>query len=145
MEGILMANSSHLAKVEVSSNPEEDEFWLTIGKSLISNAIKGLDSRAQFMITTSASLLTVDFAILLFTSKVTTLTISPQFFFAFSALCFIVSLFPKQYKVNPWQPDSTKLAYYKMLNVKRKYHIVGFVLFFLGLVLVGLSSFFVVL
>lgn len=140
-----MANSSHLAKVEVSSNPEEDEFWLTIGKSLISNAIKGLDSRAQFMITTSASLLTVDFAILLFTSKVTTLTISPQFFFAFSALCFIVSLFPKQYKVNPWQPDSTKLAYYKMLNVKRKYHIVGFVLFFLGLVLVGLSSFFVVL
>lgn len=138
-----MAKSSSVVKVEVSSTPEEDEFWLTFGQSLISGTINVLDSRAQFMITTSASLLTVDFAILLIASKVTTLTVSPQFFFAFSVLCFTLSFFPKQYKVNPWQPDLTKSIYYKMLNTKRKCHIIGFIFFFFGLILVSLSPFFV--
>ena len=132
-------------KVEISPTPEEDEFWKSFGQSLISGTISVLDSRAQFMITTSATLLTVDFAILLIASKVTTLTVGPQFFFAFSALCFMLSLFPRQYKVNPWQPDSTKSIHYKMLNIKRKCHIIGFVFFFFGLILVGLSSFFVAL
>lgn len=136
-----MVKSPRVAKVELSSTPEEDEFWLTFGQSLISGAISVLDNRAQFMITTSASLLTVDFAILIIASRVTALTVSPQFFFAFSALCFMLSLFPRQYKVNPWKPDSTKLIYYKMLNTKRKCHIIGFILFFTGLILVGLSSF----
>ena len=136
-----MAEYSNTARVEVSTTPEEDGFWLTFGQSLISSTIDVLDGRVQFMITTSASLLTVDFAISLITSKVTTLTVSPQFFFAFSALCFMLSLFPKRYKVDPWQPDSTRSIHYKMLNIKSGYHTIGFILFFVGLVLVGLSSF----
>ncbi len=130
-------------KVEISTTPEEDEFWKSFAQSLISSTVNVLDRRAQFMITTSATLLTADFALLFIASKVITLTVGSQFFFAFSVLCFMLSLFPRRYRVNPWQPDSTKSVHYKMLNAKRNCHTIGFVFFFLGLIFVGLSSFFV--
>ena len=136
-----MRKSSGMPKVEISSRPEEDEFWLSFGKSLISNTIDTLDNRAQFMITTSASLLTADFAILVIASKVALSTVSPQFFLASSALCFIVSLIPRRYPANPWVPDQTRFTYLKILNYKHRCHLVGFSLLFLGLIFVTLSSF----
>jgi len=136
-----MSKSSNELKVEVSPTPEEDEFWLSFGQSLISNTIDVLDNRAQFMVTTSASLLAVDFAILLIASKVALLTVSPQFFFASSALCFIASLIPRRYMVNPWVPDQTRSTYFKILDYKHRCHLVGFSLLFLGLFAVALSSF----
>lgn len=127
-------------RVEISSSSEEDEFWILFGKSLITSTIDVLDDRAKFMIRTSASLLVVDFAVLLIALKATILTISPQFFFALSVLCFVVSLFPKRYQTNPWTPDETKSIYFRMLNYKRRGHLVGFLSFFLGLILVALTS-----
>ena len=135
-----MGESSSKVKVEISSRPEEDEFWLSFGQSLISEAINILDNRARFMVTTSASLVTADFAIILITSKVTLLTISPQFFFAFSTLFFILSLIPRRYQVNPWLPDETKHTYIEIMNAKHRWHKIGFSLLFLGLLLVALSS-----
>jgi len=137
----LYGESSEMVKVGIPSSPEEDKFWVTFGQSLISETINVLDARAQFMITTSASLLTADFAILVITSKIAAFTVSPQFFFALSALCFILSLFPKRYAVNPWVPDETRSTYFKMLNRKHKYHLAGFLLLFIGLILVVISSF----
>ena len=135
---------SDAPKVEVSPTPEEDEFWLSFGKSLISNSIDVLDNRAQFMVTTSASLIAIDFAILVITSNVGIFMVSPQFAFAFSALCFILSVVPRRYQVNPWLPVATKYAYFKILNSKHKWHLVGFSFFFFGLVLVAFSSFFAI-
>ena len=139
-----MGKPSDVAKVEVSPTPEEDEFWLSFGRSLISNSIDVLDNRAQFMVTTSAALTTVDFAILVIVSKVTILTVSPQFAFALSALCFILSLVPKRYQVNPWLPDETRSTYFEVLNAKHRWHLIGFSFLFLGLILVALSSLFAI-
>jgi len=136
-----LAKPSTVKKVEVALNPEEDEFWLSFGKSLISGSIDILDNRAQFMIRTSASLIAVDFAILVIASKVALLTVSPQFLFAFSVFCFTRSLVPIRYQVNPWLPDETKSTHLKILNAKHKWHLRGFSSFLLGLILVALSSF----
>ena len=111
---------------------------------MISNSIDVLDNRAQFMVTTSASLIAVDFAILVIASKVAILTVSPQLVFAFSALCFILSVVPRRYQVNPWLPDETRSTYFTVLNAKHKWHLIGFSLFFFGLILVALSSFFAI-
>ena len=131
-------------KAEIPSFPEEDEFWISFGQSLISETINAMDTRAQFMITTSASLLAADFAVLLLVSRIAAVTVSPQFFMAISAFFFLLSLFPKQYNVNPWTPDETKATYLKILNHKHRLHVIGFSMFFLALVLVAVSSFFIV-
>ena len=132
---------SDKVKVDISSSPEEDEFWITFGQSLISQTINVLDNRAHFMITTSASLLTIDFAILLVVSKIALLSVSPQFFFAVSALSFMISLFPRKYKINPWTPDETQSTYFRILNYKHRFHLIGFSMFFLALILIAISSF----
>jgi len=135
-----LSKSNRSPRAETSSNPEEDKFWISIGQSLVSHTIDVLDTRAQFMITTSASLLVVDFAALLITSKIALLKVSPQFLFAVSALSFMYSLFPKQFAVNPWTPDETKLTYGKIIHRKHRAHVLGFCLFFIGLVLVAITS-----
>lgn len=134
-----MGESARSVKVEKSSNPEEDDFWVSFGKSLISDTIGVLDGRAQFMITTAASLLVVDFAALLFTSKIALAKISPQFFFAVSALAFVYSLFPRGYEVNPWTPDKTKNTYGAIVSHKQRAHVYGFFLFFIALILVAVT------
>ena len=135
-----MDKSSRSPKTDIPPNIEEDEFWISFARSLISGTIDVLDNRAQFMITTIASLLIVDSAALLIASKITSFAISPQFFFAFSTLCFMYSLFPRRYDVNPSTPDETKRTYLKIMNNKHKWHIFGFLLFFIGLALVGVTS-----
>lgn len=132
--------SSKKLRVELSSSPEEDEYWITFAKSLISDTIKTFDNRAQFMITTGASLLTADFAVLLVSSNFSLITIFPQLFFVLSVFSFILSLFPRQYRTNPWKPDSTKLMYYRLLDNKRKWHLFGFSCFFVGLISITMSS-----
>ena len=134
------SESPQEAEVEVSSSSEEDMFWVRFGKTLVSQSIDILDERAKFMITTAASLLAVDFAVLVFASKIGTINVSPQFFFALSALFFIVSLFPRSYTVNPWTPDKTKATYSLMLKHKYRFHLVGFLFFFMALILVAASS-----
>jgi hypothetical protein len=133
-------SASKQPKIGVSARQEEDSYWLNFGKTLISNTIKTFDERAQFMITTCASLITADFAILSFTSKFNILTISPQFFFSLSALCFISSLFPKKYVINPWQPNLVKARYNEIIGKKSTRHIIGFGLFFIGLIAIAISS-----
>ena len=120
---------------------EEDEFWISYGQSLVSQTIDTLDDRAKFMITTSASLLVADFAVLLIMSRFALIFVSPQFFFAFSALFFIFSLFPRQFLVNPWTPDDTKNTYRSLASTKFQFHKIGFLFFFVALLLVALSSF----
>lgn len=127
-------------KVEMSSTSDEDTFWLNTAQALISESIDTLDERAKFMITTSASLLTADFAVLLLSSKFTILNVSPQLFFSLSTLFFVISLFPKHYKINPWQPDTTRLIYYKIINQKRNWHILGFSFLIFALLLIVISS-----
>jgi len=138
---ISMSESSE-PRVQISSISEEDEFWLCFAKSLISKVIDGLDDRAQFMVTTSASLLVADFAILVIAAKESVLKVSPQFFLALSALSFIASLFPRKYTVNPWLPDNTKQTYSEILNHKIRYHLIGFSMFFIALILIALSALF---
>lgn len=134
-----MSGSAH-SEVELAPNPEEDKFWISFAQSLISNTLDVLDTRAQFMITTAASLLVVDFAALLVTSKIAPLRISPQLFFAFSALSFMFSLFPRRSSVNPWEIEKTKEAYQQIIKSKYLAHVLGFSLFFVGLILIAVTS-----
>jgi len=134
------ASDSKVPKVEVSSSPEEDKFWIKFGSKLVSKSINVLDDRAKFMITTAASLLAIDFAVLVFKSRATAINVSPQFFFALSTLFFIISLFPRHYLVNPWTPDETKTLYREILDHKYNFHKIGFAFFFIALILVALTS-----
>ena len=129
-------------KGKVSSSPREDEFWISFGQSLISGTIDVLDERAKWMVITTASLEAADLAITLILSKVTLFTVSPQFFFAFSTLFFIISLFPRRYQVNLGFPDETRDIYVNILNEKHRWHKIGFIFFFFGLFFVALSSLF---
>jgi hypothetical protein len=125
----------------IPKSPEEDEFWVSHGQSLINKTLDNLDDRAKFMITTCASLMVADFAILSLTSLNSIISISPQFFFSISALCFMISLFPQKYVINAWVPDQTKEAYKSVTKKKYKYHKFGFALFFIALLLVAFTSF----
>jgi len=135
-----LGNPSEVKKIQVSSSEEEDRFWLSLGQTLISDTVNVLDNRAQFMITTVASLLLIDFGILVLSTKTVILMVAPQFFFALSALSFVLSLYPKRYKVNPWTPDETRHTYHEILKNKHWKHYLGFSLFFVGLILVAVSS-----
>lgn len=123
---------------------EQDEFWIEFGKSLISESIKTLDDRAQFMITTCASLLAADFAILTLTSNIGLATVTPQLFFPIAVLFFILSLFPRKIVINAWTPDDTRVAYKRIIDYKHRFHKIGFLFFFIALVLVAISSFFII-
>jgi hypothetical protein len=52
-------------KGKISSNVEEDEFWLKHGKKIMSKQFEGFDETAKFMITTCAGLIAVDFGLLI--------------------------------------------------------------------------------
>jgi hypothetical protein len=124
----------------IPKSVEEDKYWISFGQTMINQTFEILDDRAKFMITTCASLLVADFAVLVITANIGIFSMSPQFFFAISSLFFMISLFPRKRTINPWTPDETKGLYEELTNTKYKYHKAGFLFFFLALVSIAFSS-----
>jgi hypothetical protein len=123
-------------------SPEEtNKFWKSYGTEFVKGSIQSLDDRAKFMITTCASLITVNFGLMLaFSAQSTLIKVSPQFFLAISALFFALSLSPKLEKLNLASPGSIERVYNKGMKWRLKLHYVGFGFFIAGLFAVAITS-----
>lgn len=123
-------------------SPEEtNKFWKSYGTEFVKGSIQSLDDRAKFMITTCASLITVNFGLLLaFPAQSTIIKVSPQFFLAISALFFALSLSPKLEKLNLASPGSIERVYNKSMKWRLKLHYIGFGFFVAGLFAVAITS-----
>jgi hypothetical protein len=123
-------------------SPEEtNKFWKSYGTEFVKGSIQSLDDRAKFMITTCASLVTVNFGLILaFSIQSTVINVSPQFFLAISALFFALSLSPKLEKLNFASPGSIERVYNKSMNWRLKLHYMGFGFFIAGLFAAAITS-----
>jgi hypothetical protein len=128
-------------EVEASSTPETDTFWTEFGQQTIKDVITSLDERAKFMITTCASLIVVNFGLLLaFEVHSFSIKVAPQFFLAVSAALFAISFFPITKRVNLQSPDSIENAYNTWMKWKLKCNRAGFFLFIVGLLAMAVTS-----
>lgn len=119
--------------VSIPSNPEEDELWIGIGKSIVQGSLDKIDDRSKFMVTTVSALITANVGIFTFTSKFGVASAVPQLVLVSSAIAFAVALFPRLESLNPWTPSDTQRQFNHVLTFKYRCHTFGFVLLLLGL------------
>ena len=122
-------------------NPEFETFWNTWSQDIIKKILSDLDSRAKYMITTSATLLAVNFGILLvlkFTSV--SIVIGPPFFFLLSAAFFVTSFFPVTREINIQAPYESHKAFERWRQWKIKWQKLGFIFFLIGLGVMAVAA-----
>jgi hypothetical protein len=127
---------------EKPDSPEEiNKFWMSYGAEFVKGSIQTLDERAKFMITTCASLIAVNFGLVLaFSAQSSLIKVSPQFFLAISALFFALSFSPKLEKLNLASPGSIERVYNISMEWRLKLHYVGFGFFIAGLFAAAITS-----
>ncbi len=129
----------NIKKAKFSSNPDVDKFWLEYGKETIKTTLGAMDERAKYMITTCASLIVINFGLLLaFPSQ--NIQITPQFFFVVSAAFFAISYFPLKKDFSLFLLKSVKKAYQSWLRWKLIWHYGGFGLFVAGLLALAIAN-----
>jgi hypothetical protein len=134
-------NKVEVGKVENSSTPDLDLFWIKFGKKTLKDATVALDERAKFMLTTCASLIVVNFGLLLaFKVQSLSFKVAPQFFLAVSAALFATSFFPVTRPINLQSPDSIESAYNIWIKWKSRWNRYGFILFIIGLMTMAITS-----
>jgi hypothetical protein len=127
-------------------SPEEiNKFWKSYGTEFVKGSIQSLDDRAKFMITTCASLITVNFGLTLaftaeFLDQSILVKVSSQFFLAISALIFALSISPKLEKLNLASPASIERVYNKSMEWKLKLHYFGFGFFIAALFAIAIAT-----
>lgn len=122
-----------------AKHPEISRFWIDYGKGIVNNT--HLDDRAKNMITTCASLIVVNFGLLLaFRVEPVSVKLTPQFFFAISAALFILSYFPVKRKFYLDIPKSIEASYDSWMLWKLIYHKFGFVFFIAGLFAIAITG-----
>jgi hypothetical protein len=130
-----------IAKVETSTTPDIDLFWLDYGKKTVTDVIEGMDERAKFMITTCASLIVIDFGLLLaFSIEPFSIKVAPQFFFVVSAALFVLSLFPRSRTFDLQVIKQIKSSYNSWISWKLKWHYLAFSFFIAGLLVMAITS-----
>ena len=128
-------------QVEESLTPETDTFWTEFGQQTIKDVTSSLDERAKFMITTCASLIVVNFGLLLaFEVQSFSIRVAPQFFFAISAGLFAVSFFPVTRKINLQSPDSIENSYDIWMKWKLNWNRAGFCMLIVGLLAMAVTT-----
>jgi hypothetical protein len=129
---------------ELDKHPEISRFWIEYGKGIVNNTLNQLDERAKNMITVCASLIVVNFGLLLaFEVNPLSINVTPQFFFALSAAFFVLSYFPRKKEFHLDSPTSIEDSYADWTKWKLKWHYIGFGFFIAGLfavAAVGLSG-----
>jgi hypothetical protein len=127
--------------VRISGTSELDTFWKECGKKMITDSIDKFDERAKFMITTCATLIVINFGLLLaFPVQGVPFEIAPPLFFAVAAAIFAISYFPAGPRIYPLVPDSISRVHSIMFGFKLRCHYVGLSLFICGLFLLGISN-----
>lgn len=126
---------------ELDEHPEISQFWRGYGKGIINNTLSQLDERAKNMITVCASLIVVNFGLLLvFGIRPVSISVTPQFFFAVSAAFFVVSYFPIKKEFHLDAPESVEASYTSWMSWKLRWHYFGFVSFIAGLFAIALTG-----
>jgi hypothetical protein len=124
----------------LAKHPEINRFWIDYGKGIVNNTLTQLDDRAKNMITTCASLIVVNFGLLLaFNVEPVLVKVTPQFFFAISAALFIPSYFPVKRKFYLDIPKSIEASYDSWMKRKLKWHYAGFAFFIAGLIAIAIT------
>lgn len=135
------SQDAHEPEVQVSQTPDLNKFWIDYGKKSITDTICDMDERAKFMITTCASLIVIDFGLLLaFNLHTYSVNVTPQFFFAISAGCFVMSLFPRSRSFDFQIISQIKGAYNSWLKWKLRWHYIAFGFFIAGLLTISVTS-----
>jgi hypothetical protein len=128
-------------RIKISPNPEVNNFWKDQGQKIIGSSLDVLDERAKFMITTCASLIIIDFGLLLaFKIQSIPINVTPQLFFAISAAFFVISYSPVNKRFNLLSPKSIENAYHSWMKWKLLWHYGGFALFLAGLLAFAIIS-----
>jgi hypothetical protein len=128
-------------KVRVSQTPDIDEFWRDYGKKSVTDTVYDLDERAKFMITTCASLIVIDFGLLLaFNIASFSIKVTSQFFFAISAACFVMSLFPRSRSFDLQIVSEIKNSYDSWRKWKQRWHCIAFGFFIAALFTITVTS-----
>jgi hypothetical protein len=105
------------------------------------DSVEKFDERAKFMITTCATLIVVNFGLLLaFPVQGISFEIAPPLFFAIAAGVFALSYFPVGPRINLLVPDSVSRVHHIIYSYKLRYHYIGLGLFICGLVLLGIFN-----
>jgi intracellular septation protein A len=126
---------------ELATHPEIDRFWMDYGKGIVNNTLTHLDNRAKNMITICASLIVVNFGLLLaFKIEAIPIKVTPQIFFAISAALFVVSYFPVKKEFHLDGPDSIEASYGSWMRWKLKYQRYGFFSFIVGLFVIAITG-----
>jgi hypothetical protein len=129
-----------IKNIRMSPYPETDRFWMQMAWKRVEQTLDSLDKRAEFMLTTIAALIAVDYGLLLaFDIPVLSINIFPQFLLAISAIFFSVSHFPRLKVFYPESPENVKETYRDWLETKFMWHSWGYSFFVLGLFAIGIS------
>jgi hypothetical protein len=120
----------------------EIEFWRVTGESWISSSLSQLDERAKWMVTFAAGITVADSTLLQILKSVSVVTVTPNLFFSLGVLFFVCSLFPREYTVSPYMTEKMRDTYSNILHSKLRWHKLGFVAFFIGLLFVIISTLF---
>jgi hypothetical protein len=133
------ALAKHVIKsIRMSPTPEAGRFCMQMAWKRMDQILDSLDKRAEFMLTTIAALIAVDFGLLIaFDIPLLSLNIFPQFLLAISAIFFSISHFPNVKLFYPESADSMKKTYSEWLSSKSMWQSWGF--FVLGLFAIGIS------
>jgi hypothetical protein len=132
--------TEEIIDARLARHPEIDQFWMAYGRGLVNDTLTLLDDRAKNMITICASLIVVNFGLLVaLRIEDIPIKVTPQFFFAISAALFVVSYFPSKKAVNLEAPRSIEVSYSSWREWKLKYQRCGFLCFIVGLFAIAFS------
>ncbi len=118
----------------------EIEFWRATGESWISSSLSQLDERANWMVTTATGITVADSVLLQILKTVSAVTVTPNLFFSFAVLFFVVSLFPRKYTISPYMTEKMRKTHSVILEHKLRWHKLGFASLFIGLLFVAIST-----
>jgi hypothetical protein len=129
-----------IKSVEPVGAPDYHLFWINIGKEMLKGNLEFIDKRAEYMLTTIAALIAIDFGVLLaFDVPNVTLKLVPQAIFSFSAIFFFYSLQLRKYNFNMYNPDEVKSSYNDIRERKFKAQRTGYLFFIAGLFAMALT------
>ena len=138
-------NNNQITRVRSSSSPTTDKIWIEFAIKRAVEGLDRLDKRAEFFLTTIATLIAIKFGLFVaFTTSLTTTNplnpnIYPQFILAISAIFFALSYFPYKKLVYLESPKNIEDAYTAWHGWKVRWQIVGFIFFIIGLFAIAYS------
>jgi hypothetical protein len=133
--------TDQLVDVQLSPKNVSNSILVDMAKKWYENTLGVFDKRAEYLITTIAGLMAINFGIIFaFNISDFLIRLVPNVFFSLSMLFFASSYFPKTVDVYPDVPDTGLEAYNTSVKRKSKWQKFGFASFFMGLLSIAITS-----